>query len=205
MEPSPSVGLGVQRYVDSPVFIDIVLALFGFALAFGAWSKYIEPDHNLIVVGGLIVGALLCLVSIFAQKRRTFAFDATARKLEWTSHGLRERTGGTVDFNDVRITLDPSIDESHKGYRIMINTPQGSWPLTTGYDANEKNVEAKATQLRSLLGQSSETLLDDSVAELKKQGNLLSAATIVGRQRGVPTAQAFGDLTQAQGPDMRQT
>lgn len=196
MEPSPSAGLGVQRYVDSPVFIDIILAMFGFALGFGAWSKYIETDHNVIVVGGLVIGALLCLALIFAQKRRTFAFDTTSRKLEWTSHGVREHTGGTVDFNDVRITLDLSIDESHKGYRIMINTPQGSWPLTTGYDSNEKKVEAKATQLRALLGQSSETLLDDSVAELKKQGNTISAATILGRQRGMTTAQAFATLVQ---------
>jgi len=203
MEPSPSAGLGVQRYVDSPVFIDIILLMFGFALGFGAWSKYIEPDHNLIVVGGLVLGALLCVVSTFAQKRRTFEFDTTSRKLEWTSSGLRERTGGTVDFNDVHITLDPSIDETHKGYRIMINTPQGSWPLATGYDSNDKKVEAKAVQLRAVLGQTSDTLLDDSVAELKKQGNLISAATILGRQRGVSTAQAFGDLTQPHAADAR--
>jgi len=51
-------------------------------------------------------------------------------------------------------------------------------------------------QLRTLLGQTSDTLLDDSVAELKKQGNLISAATILGRQRGITTAQAFSTLVQ---------
>jgi hypothetical protein len=194
IEPS---GLGVQRYVDSPIFIDIVLGLFGFALGFGAWLQYTVPDRNLLVVGGLAIGALLCLVSIFAQKRRTFTFDSTTRKLSWTSGGFRQHTGGTVDFNDVRITLDPSIGQTYTSYRVMINTPQGSWPLTTGYDANDKKVQAKATQLRTLMGQSSETLIDDSVTELKKQGNLISAATILGRQRGIATAQAFSDLTQA--------
>jgi len=193
IEPS---GLGVERYVDSPLFIDIVLGLIGIALGFGAWSQYIVPDHNLILVGGLIIGALLCLASIFAQKRRTFAFDTTSRTLTWTSSGFKEHTGGAVDFNDVRITLDPSVDQTHSGYRVMINTPQGSWPLTTGYDANDKKLQGKATQLRTLLGQSSDTLLDDSVAELKKQGNLISAATILGRQRGLTTAQAFSTLTQ---------
>ena len=201
MESSPSAGLGVQRYVDSPAFIDVVLLLFALAFGFGAWLKYTEPDGNLLVVVWFALGALLFVAATFAQKRRTFVFDSTARKLEWTSQGLRERTGGTVDFKDVCITLDPSIDQTHKGYRIMINTPQGSWPLTTGYDSNEKKVEANAVQLRNLLGQSSETLFDDSVAELKKQGNLISAATILGRQRGTSIVQAFGDITQTQGTD----
>jgi len=197
MEPAPSAGLGVQRYVDSPVFIDIVLVLFGAALAFGSWLKYTDPDRNLLVVIALGVGALMCFTSPFYQKRRTFAFDTTTRKLAWTSSGLKEHASGTVDCDDVRITLDPSMDTNHLSYRVMITTPQGSWPLTTGYDASDKRVEAKATELRTLLGQTSVSLLDDSVDQLTRQGNVSAAAVIVGRQRGITTAQAFDDLMRA--------
>ena len=193
-------SLGVQRYVDSPMFIDIVLGLFAIGLGSGAWMTFQQRDHSLLGVAALGVGAVLCAVSIFAQKRRTFAFDTTSRTLTWTSHGLREHTGGTVDFGDVRITLDPSADQSHISYRVMINTPQGSWPLTTGYDANEKRVAEKATQLRTMLGQASDALMDDSIAQLTKQGNLISAAMLVGRQRGISIIQAYGDLMQSDKP-----
>lgn len=195
MSSNPN-SLGVQRYVDSPMFIDIVLGLFAIALGSGAWMKYQEPGHNLLVVAVLGAGAMLCAISIFAQKRRTFAFDTTSRTLTWTSHGLREHTGGTVDFGDVSITLDPSADENHISYRVMINTPQGSWPLTTGYDANEKRVAEKAAQLRTMLGQTTDALVDDSIAQLTKQGNLISAAMLVGRQRGISTSQAYAGLMQ---------
>ena len=193
-------SLGVQQYVDSPMFIDIVLGLFAIALGSGAWMKYQEPGHNPLLVTVFGVGAVLCAAAIFAQKRRTFAFDTTSRTLTWTSHGLREHTGGTVDFGDISITLDPSVDERHISYRVMINTPQGSWPLTTGYDANEKRVAEKAAQLRTMLGQTSDALMDDSIAQLTKQGNLISAAMLIGRQRGISIIQAYGDLMHSDKP-----
>jgi hypothetical protein len=146
----------------------------------------------------LAAAAVLCIASIAAQKRRTFLFDASTQTLTWTSRGLREQAASTADFKDVRITLDPSTGEGPTSYRIVVSTPDRSWPLCTGYDANQSRVEAQATRLRALLGQPADGLLDDSVAQLKKSGNLISAATILGRQRGMSTADAFKSIVESQ-------
>lgn len=197
MDPE-SAGVGVERYVDSPVFIDIILALFAFALGAGAFTKYQEPDRSWGVIVALGVGAVLCILSTFAQKRRTFAFDTMTRKLTWTSHGLRDRTGGTVDFKDVNITIEPSPTERYPTYRVMIGTPEGSWPLTTGYDSNQKRVEAKAVALRALIGQASDGLIDESIDRLQQSNNLIAAAKMISRQRGISEGQAFGEIVDAQ-------
>jgi hypothetical protein len=195
---SDPAGIGVERYVDSPMFIDIVLGLFALALGYGAWLNFDEPDRNLLAVAGLAIAAVLCVLSIFAQKRRTFAFDRSTQALAWTSRGLRERTSGSVDFKDVDITLEPSPQERYATYRIMVNTPQGSWPLTTGYDSNITRVEAQGAKLRTLLGKSPDTLIDDSIKRLKQQNDLISAAKMVSRQHGISVVQAYGELVDEQ-------
>lgn len=177
---SEAAGLGVQRYVDSPAFIDVVLGLFALALGWGAWIQYQTPDRSAIAVALLVAGAVLCILFILAQKRRTFAFDQASRTLAWTSRGLRERAGGTVAFKDVSISIEPSPTERYSTYRVVIDTPEGSWPLTTGYDANRARVEGVATRLRALVGQASDTLYADSIARLKARNDVISLAKMTG-------------------------
>jgi len=193
MKVNPS-GMGREYFVDSPVFIDIVLVLCAIGFASVAWLKWQQVPPSYVAASLLAAAAVLCLYCITAQKRRTFLFDASTRTLTWTSRGLRENAAGTTDFKDVRITLDPSTGEGQTQYRVMVSTPNGSWPLSNGYDANQSRVEAQATRLRAMLGQSADGLLDDSVAHLKQAGNLISAATVLGHQRGISTADAFKSI-----------
>ena len=204
MKVNPS-GMGREYFVDSPVFIDIVLVLSAIGFGSVAWLKWQQVPPSYIAAVLLAAAGVLCLLLITAQKRRTFLFDASAQTLTWTSRGFRENTSGTTAFKDVRITLDPSTGEGPTQYRIIVTTPNGSWPLCTGYDANQSRVQAQATRLRAMLGQSADGLLDDSVTQLKKAGNLISAATVLGHQRGIPTADAFKSIIDSQEskPDSR--
>ena len=189
---------GAETYVDSPAFIDVLLGLFALAVGVGAWIKLQPPSPSVPMALALFAVAALCVVAMFAQRRRTFIFDPSTKTLAWTSRGLRERASGTVDFKDVRITLDPSSDGGHVSYRAIITTPQGSWPLTNGYEANAKRVEQTAAHLRSLLGQSPETLLDDSIAQLAGEKNLIAAATVLSQRSGMSTVEAYGQIVRSQ-------
>ena len=194
MKVNPS-GLGREYFVDSPVFIDIVLVLCAIDFGSVAWLKLQQVPPSDVAALLLAAAAVLCIA---AQRRRTFLFDASTQTLTWTSRGLREKMSGTADFKEVRITLDPSTGEGQTQYRIIAGTPDGSWPLCTGYNANQTRVQVQATRLRALLGQSADGLLDDSVAQLTKIGNLISAATVLGHQRRISTADAFKNFVESQ-------
>lgn len=196
MNVNPS-GMGREYFVDSPVFIDIVLVLFAIGFGSVAWLKWQEVPPSYVAASALAAAAMLCLACIAWQKRRTFLFDASAQTLTWTSRGFRENAAGTTDFKDVGITLDPSTGEGQTQYRIVVSTPSGSWPLSNGYDADQTRVQAQAARLRALVGQTAEGLLDDSVAQLQKSGNLISAATVLGHQRGISTADAFKSIIES--------
>jgi hypothetical protein len=197
MKVNPN-GVGVENYVDSPVFIEIVLALAAITFGSIAWLELRKPHGSVLVSLALAASALLCIVGMLAQKRRTFLFDTSARTLTWASRGLRERAAGTADFKDVRITLEPSTDDGHTNYRIIVSTPDGSWPLTTSYDANQGRIQAQAARLRALLGQPAEGLLDDSVAQLTKDRKRIAAALLLGQQQGVSTTEAFKSIVESQ-------
>ena len=93
MKVNPN-GVGVENYVDSPVFIEIVLALAAITFGSIAWLELRKPHGSVLVSLALAASALLCIVGMLAQKRRTFLFDASARTLTWASRGLRERAAG---------------------------------------------------------------------------------------------------------------
>ena len=116
--------VGAETYVDSPIFLDIVLGVAAVGFGAAAWLKAAQPSPNILESAALLAVALLMVVAALRQKRGTFIFDPSVRTLTWTSRGVRESKKGSVPFADVRITLDASTDEGHVNYRVMINTPQ---------------------------------------------------------------------------------
>ena len=171
-----------QQYVDSPVFADILMSLMGVGLALATWSCFTQASPQ--YAAGAICGffAVLCFVGVLTQKRRTFTFDKTTQTLSWTSRGLRENQSSSAAFNDISIFLDSMQDKQTVLYRVMIQTPQQTLPLTNAYDLPLKQAEAKLSEIRTLLGRSTETPTDDSAAQ--QQRNLIATATDAAQQTG---------------------
>ena len=184
-----------RRYVDSPVIADIAMSLFAVVLAIATWSCFTQASPQYVAGGIMAFFTVVLVFGVFTQKRRTFTFDKTTQTMSWTSRGLRENASGSVAFKDISITLDSMQDERATLYRVMIETPEGTWPLTNAYTSGLKRIEATANDIRTLLGQPTEPLIDDSVAQLKQQKNMISAATLAGQQTGESAPEAFIKIT----------
>lgn len=184
-----------RRYVDSPVFADIAMSLFAVVLAIATWSSFQQASPQYVAGGIMGFFTVVLVFGVLTQKRRAFTFDKTTQTMSWTSRGLRENASGSVAFKDISITLDSMQDERATLYRVMIETPEGTWPLTNAYTSGLKRIEATANEIRTLLGQSSDSLIDDSVAQLEQQKNMISAATLAGQQTGAPAPEAFIKIT----------
>ena len=141
-----------ERYVDSPLFADILMSLMTIALGIATWRSLYEAPPSYLVTAILGFFTLLCAFGVLTQKRRTFTFDASSKTMSWTSRGLRENASGSVGFSDISVTLDSMRDKNMTIYRLMIDTPQGTWPLTNSYDLPLERAEAQAAHFRELLG-----------------------------------------------------
>jgi hypothetical protein len=90
------------------------------------------------------------------------------------------RSGGQVAFKDISVTLDASSGSSGGTlYRLMIATPTGQMPLSRAYDSSLKGAQDHAAALRTLLGQSSDSLHDDSVTRMAQSGDTIDAVKLL--------------------------
>ncbi len=151
-----------RRFVDSPVLADIFMSLMGIALGIATWRSVVQPTPQYIAAALLGFFSLLCFFGVSSQRRRTFTFDTTAQTMSWTSRGLGENRSGTVPFKDISTWLDSMSNDKAVMYRVMIETPQDTWPLTNAYSAGLKQAEAVLSEIRALLGKPSDTLADVS-------------------------------------------
>lgn len=174
-----------RRYVDSPVLADILMSVMAVVLGIATWSCFTQASPQ--YVAGAVMGlfCLLCAFGVVSQKRRTFTFDKASQTMSWSSKALGENTSGAVAFKDVSIYLDSMRSNRTDSYRVMIETPQGTWPLTAAYRGGLQRAEARAAEIRTMLGQSSAT----------PQGTSSSDATIAGKQAGESAPQAFIRIT----------
>jgi hypothetical protein len=140
-----------RRYVDSPVVADFFMTLMGVALGIATWRSFTLASPQYIAAAVLGVFSLLCFFGVLMQKRRTFTFDTTSQTMSWTSRGLRENRSGTVAFKDISIWLDSMQDKQTVLYRVMIQTPDDTWPLTNAYNYPHTQAEAKLSEMRALL------------------------------------------------------
>lgn len=169
-----------QRYVDSPVVADVFMSLMGVALSIATWSAITQATPQYLAAGIMGFFALLCFFGVLTQKRRTFTFDKTTQTMTWTSRGLRENQSGTVPFKDISTFLDSMQDKQTVLYRIMIQMPQQTLPLSNAYNWPLKQAEARLLEIRTLLGQPTDTHVDDSAAQ--QQRNLISTTTTAAQQ-----------------------
>jgi len=141
-----------ERYIDSPVFADIFMSLMTVLLGIATWGSIHQASPSYVAAAIFGFFTILCAFGVLTQKRRTFTFDKASKTMSWTSRGLRENTSGSVGFGDVNISLDLLMDKNMTFYRLMINTPKGTWPLTNSYNLPLKQAEAQAAHFRDLLG-----------------------------------------------------
>jgi hypothetical protein len=141
-----------ERYVDSPVFADILMGLMTVALGIATWASIHQTSPSYIAAAILGFFTILCALGLLTQKRRTFTFDKSSRTVTWTSRGLRENASGSVGFSDISISLDSMMDKNMRLYRLMIETPKVTLPLTNSYNLSLKQAEAQAAHFRELLG-----------------------------------------------------
>ena len=179
-----------RRYVDSPVLADIFMTLFAAALGIATWGSITQASPQYVAAAVFGFFTLLLVFGVLSQRRRTFTFDKTSQMLSWTSKGLGENRSGTVAFKDISISLDSMRNNQAVMYRVMIETPQGTWPLTNAYSSGLQRAQARATEIRAILGQPTDTPADDRVAKLDQRGNPIAAATIFGQQTSESAPEA---------------
>ncbi|HEY7994149.1 MAG: hypothetical protein ACHQY2_00940 [Candidatus Eremiobacterales bacterium] len=141
-----------ERYVDSPVFADIMLSVMSVALGIATWASIHQASPSYIAAVILGFFTIACVLGLLTQKRRTFTFDKSSKTMSWTSRGLRENASGSVGFRDISISLDSMMDKNARLYRLMIETSKRTWPFTNSYSLPLKQAEAQAAHLRELLG-----------------------------------------------------
>jgi hypothetical protein len=61
----------------------------------------------------------------------------------------------------------------------MLTTPAGSMPLTQAYVGDQRGIEQNAADLRALLGQTPDSLRDDSVQQMVRAGNKIGAVAML--------------------------
>jgi hypothetical protein len=167
-----------RRFVDSPVLADVVLSIVTIGLGVLTWACFTQASPQYVAGGIFGLLALLCAFGVLSAKRRTFTFDNAAQTMTWTSRGLGENRSGTVAFKDISISLDSTWNRGTEAYRVMIETPQGTWPLTTAYRGGLQRAQARAGELRSLIGQPTDAAAASTPAEATQTGEAAAGVKI---------------------------
>jgi len=178
------------------VFADIMMGLMAAALGYATWASIRQSPPNYFVTAILGFFTILCFMGLLTQKRRTFTFDKSNRTMTWTSSGLRENASGSVEFSDITISLDGSMIKGTTYYRLLIDTPTATLPLTNSYSLPLKRAEEQSAHLRELIGRPEKSVVEDSIAALSQQHDVIVAATMRSGERTISTVQAFDDPTQ---------
>jgi hypothetical protein len=99
--------------------------------------------------------------------------------MHWSARGLFRQSSGDVAFKDITVGVDAFNGDRGVTYRVMLTTPVGSMPLYQAYVGNRQQVEQQAADLRALLGQSSDSQHDGSVAQMVQSGNKIDAVAML--------------------------
>ena len=191
---------GSVLYDDSPWFIEIVLFLSAVGLGLAGWVGLRQHPPAYFIVAVLVFFAIVCVLGMFAQQQhRTYLFDPSISMMTWTCKGLRSQSSGQVAFKDISVTLDGSSESSGGTiYRLMLATPAGQMPLSRAYDSSLKGAQDQAAALRTLLGETSDSLHDDSVARMSQSGNKTGAVKLLRDQSSMSLDDAVRQVDEHQ-------
>ena len=103
---------GSVLIVNSPVFVEIVLALFAAALLASAWFELQHYQPKYVPAIALGLGATLVVAGILAQQKRTYLFDPSLQRLKWTCTGLFKNTSGAMPFTDISDVRLESVSDT---------------------------------------------------------------------------------------------
>jgi hypothetical protein len=170
---------GSVLYDDSPWFLEIGLLVFAVGLAAASWRLLSEAHPAYLMAGLLSIFVVICIAGMLVQQHRTFLFDPSIATMHWSARGLFRQSSGEVAFKDIIVGVDAFNGDRAVTYRVMLTTPAGSMPLYQAYVGDRRRVEQQAADLRVLLGQSSGSLHDDSVAQMAQSGNKIGAVAML--------------------------
>lgn len=185
---------GGVRYSNDVWFERFSLLVFlgGFAGVAAIEFARRPPDF---VLGTLsVIATIAAAYGLLTGQRRTFLFSPSTAIMTWISRGLFARDGGEVAFKDIAITLDAGHSFCWFGrsgplswvggwgspiqYDIMLTTPTIRAYLWRSLQGDYASAIGEATELRALLGQNADPLVEDSIAQMLQDGNKLGAKSL---------------------------
>jgi hypothetical protein len=177
---------GDALYSDDFWFNEAFLLLLVVLGPVAGWLE-ITRQGKLLLGYSLIAMAIVSAAALIAASRRTYLFSPSSSSMSWETRSLFGRRSGVVPFSDIAVTVEagngrsPVASLSRWGlrgayaYNLMIATPTWRTCIWSSFRNDAKDALSEASKLRSLLGQSSETLMADSVAHMERAGNLAGA------------------------------
>ena len=189
---------GGARYTDyfwlEETFLFIVLV----ASPAVAWVELARRSPNYVLAICFVIISIGSAYGLLTAQRRIFLLSPATSILTWTTRGWFARGGGEAEFKDIAITLDASRSFSWFGrssplswlgglagptvYDVMLTTPFVRAHLWRSFRGEYAAALTEATELRELLGQNASSLVDDSIAQMLRDGNTLGA-TYLERER----------------------
>jgi hypothetical protein len=182
---------GGARYTDDFWLEETFLFIVLVASPAAAWVELARQAPNYVLALCFVVISIVAAYGLFTAQRRIFLFSPATSILTWTTRGWFVRGGGEVEFKDIVITVDAARSFSWFGrrsplnwlgglasptqYDIMLTTPLVRAYLWRSFRGEYAAALAEATELRELLGQNAGSLVDDSIAQMLRDGNTLGA------------------------------
>ena len=191
---------GDALYGDDFWFNESFLLLLLVLCPIAGWLEITWHGKSLLGYS-LIAMSVGAAAALIAAQRRTFLFSPSNSSMLWETRSLFGRRSGVVPFRDIAVTVEAGGGRSlfsslsrwglrgAYAYNLMIATPDSRACIWSSFCNDAKDALSEASQLRGLLGQSSETLLADSVAYMERVGNLAGALAFQ-REAAPPPASA---------------
>jgi hypothetical protein len=193
---------GGARYTDDFWLEETFLFIVLVASPAAAWVELARQSPNYVLAICFVIISIGAAYGLFTAQRRIFLFSPATSILTWTTRGWFARGGGEADFKDIAITLNASRSfglASPTVYDVMLTTPLVSAHLWRSFRGEYAAALAEATELRELLGQNAGSLVDDSIAQMLRDGNALGA-TYLERERSKSSSSRSLKPSGAQAP-----
>jgi hypothetical protein len=177
---------GDALYGDDFWFNEAFLLLLVVLCPVAGWLE-ITSQGKLLLGYSLILMSIAAAVALISATRRTYLFSPSSGSMSWEIRSLFGRRSGVVPFRDISVTVEAAGGRSPltalsslglrgvHAYSLMIATPALRECIWSSFQNDANDALREASQLRLLLGQSSESLMADSVAYMESDGNLAGA------------------------------
>lgn len=175
---------------ENPAVLWGLLLVAGAGLLIGVVAAFWDGPLERGKLVGWTLGSLMCFVAAGAAERSRFVFDLENRVLTWERRKLLRSPSGRVAFTDITdVVLETRGDTEGTTYRALIVTKTGTVPLP-GFDHDRVRQAELAETVLEALTLDPNRLFENSVAQLARSGDTVSAVTLAREHYGLGTTQA---------------